>query len=141
MFHDHIDHLHTQAMKAIFQIKRLNKNFGKLSVKMALMLYDSLVLPILEYGSEIWADSKEVTDKLELLHHLRYLKQLLGVKKSTSNLGVYGELGRTPLLIRRKLKMISFWLRLKSSNENPLLSEMYNYLLSNNGDVPWICEI
>ena len=79
MFHDHIDHLHTQAMKAIFQIKRLNKNFGKLSVKMALMLYDSLVLPILEYGSEIWADSKEVTDKLELLH-LRYLKQLLGVK-------------------------------------------------------------
>ena len=37
--------------------------------------------------------------------------------------------------------MISFWLRLKSSNENPLLSEMYNYLLSNNGDVPWICEI
>ena len=31
--------------------------------------------------------------------------------------------------------MISFWLRLKSSNENPLLSEMYNYLLFNNGDV------
>ena len=80
MFHEHIDHLHTQAMKAIFQIKRLNKNFGKLSVKMALMLFDSLVLPILEYGSEIWADSKEVTDRLELLH-LRYLKQLLGVKK------------------------------------------------------------
>ena len=140
MFHEHIDHLHTQAMKAIFQIKRLDKNFGKLSVKMALMLFDSLVLPILEYGSEIWADSKEVTDKLELLH-LRYLKQLLGVKKSTSNMGVYGELGRTPLFIKRKLKMISFWLRLKSSNENPLLSEMYNYLLSNNGDVPWICGI
>ena len=37
--------------------------------------------------------------------------------------------------------MISFWLRLKSSNENPLLSEMYNYLLSNNGAAPWICEI
>ena len=37
--------------------------------------------------------------------------------------------------------MISFWLGLKSSNENPLLSEMYNYLLSNNGDVPQICEI
>ena len=99
-----------------------------------------MVLPILEYGGEIWADSKEVTDKLELLH-LRYLKQLLGVKKYTSNLGVYGELGKTSLFIRRKLKIISFRLRLKSSNENPLLSEMYNYLLSNNGDVPWICEI
>ena len=37
--------------------------------------------------------------------------------------------------------MISFWHRIKSSNENPLLSEMYNYLLSNNGDVPWIYEI
>ena len=94
MFHEHIDHIHTHAMKPIFQIKCLNKNFGKLSVKIAVMLFDSLVLPILEYGSEIWADSKEVTYKLELLH-LRYLKQLLWVKKSTSNLGVYGELGRT----------------------------------------------
>ena len=68
-------------------------------------------------------------------------KQLLGVNTSISNLGVYGELGRMPLLIRRKLKIISFWHRIKSSNENLLLSEMYNYLLSKNGDVPWIYEI
>ena len=107
---------------------------------MALLLFDSLVLPILECGSEIWADSKVVTDKFELLH-LRYLKQLLGVKKSTSNLGVYGELGITPLFMRRKLKIIYFWLRIESSSENPLQTEMYNYLLSNNGEVPWIYEI
>ena len=106
---------------------------------MALMLFDSLVLPVLEYGSEIWADSKEVTDKLGL--SLEISKQLLEVKKSIPNLDVYGELGRMPLLIRRKLKMISFWHIIKSLNDNSLLSEMYNYLLSNNGDVPWIDEI
>ena len=27
------------------------------------------------------------------------------------------------------------------SNENPLPSQMYNYLLSNDGDVPWMYEI
>ena len=51
---------------------------------------------------------------------------------------VYGELNRTPLPIKRKQKIISFWVRIESSNEKPLLTEIYNFLLSNDGNVPWI---
>ena len=55
-----------------------------------------MVAPILLYSSELWGiyDYKEI-DKIQLT----FYKILLGVKKQTSNIAVYGELGCYPLSI------------------------------------------
>ena len=58
-------------------------------------LFDSFVSSILNYGSEIWGFTK--SKEIERVH-LKFCKQLLGVKTSTCNMAVYGELGRYPLL-------------------------------------------
>ena len=38
--------------------------------------------------------------------HLRFLKQILGVRQQTCNLIVYGELDRVPLYVLRKVRIV-----------------------------------
>ena len=40
------------------------------------------------------------------------MQKLLGVRKTTSNMMVYFELGRLPLQIIRKIKIVKYWLKL-----------------------------
>ena len=42
-------------------------------------LFDSLVLPILSYASEVWGVDEKIGDAAELLHR-QFLKHILGVK-------------------------------------------------------------
>ena len=49
--------------------------------------------------------------------HLKFCKQLLGVKQTTQNDFVYRELGRYPLIVHRQYIIILFWLtNLKGEN-------------------------
>ena len=59
-------------------------------------LFDSLVLPILSYASEVWAVDKKVGESAEQLHW-QFLKHVLGVRGSTATLIVLAEFGRYPL--------------------------------------------
>ncbi len=61
-------------------------------------LFDSLVLPILRYASEVWAVDPKMGEAVEVLHR-QFLPQLLGIRKSTTNEIVLAELGRFPLQI------------------------------------------
>jgi len=48
---------------------------------------------IISYGCEVWGFGKN--NEIERVH-LKFCKIVLNVKSSTSNAGVYGELGRHP---------------------------------------------
>ena len=97
-----------QANKALFS---LNKLFDKdsLNITEKLKLFDSMVLPILNYGCEIWGFHP--APNIEAVH-LKFLKQLLKVRYQTSSAMVYGELGRVPLIIKRKERILNIGLRL-----------------------------
>ena len=56
--------------------------------------------------------------------HLKFCKRLLGVKLSTSNVGIYGELGRYPLRIIRQTRMIKYWLKVVNTN-NGIIKQLY----------------
>ena len=60
-----------------------------MDVKTKLSLFDTLVVPIILYGSEVWGayNIKEV-DKL----HIKFCKLILGVRPQTSNVAVFGDL-------------------------------------------------
>jgi hypothetical protein len=80
-----------------------------LSIKYLLDLLDKIVKPILLYGCEIWGFGKN--DIIERVH-LKFCKLVLHLKVSTPNFMVYGELGRYPLEIDIKVRMISYWCKL-----------------------------
>ena len=63
-------------------------------------LFDTLVSSVLNYSSELWGfhEAKDIE-----IVHTKFCRKILCVKKSTNLTGLYGELGRVPLLINRKL--------------------------------------
>ena len=70
-----------QAQKAIFKLNKYLYKFTYISPKHTLDLFDKLISPILNYGSEIFGFSKDMS--LERVH-LQFYKRLLGVKKNYS---------------------------------------------------------
>lgn len=80
-----------------------------------------MILPILIYECEIWGfHSGPDIERV----HLKFLKQMLEVKTQTSSVPIYGELGRVPLLIKRKERFLKYWLKVKFS-PNTLLQNAY----------------
>ena len=73
-----------------------------------LQLFNSKVLPILSYGSEVWGMNN--IDCIETFY-LFYLKNVLCVKKSTPNSFVYDELGLYPLKIEFQIRALKYWLK------------------------------
>ena len=77
-------------------------------VNMALKRFESLILPILLCGSEVWNPFRgyyfSTWDRTEVERvYLQFLKRLLGVLNiSTRNIMVRAELGRYPLELKLK---------------------------------------
>ena len=98
-----------------------------LSVEYQLELFYKMVKPMLLYGLEIWGFSKNI-DCLEKIQ-LSFCKLLLRLKSSTPNYMIYGELGRFPIEIDIKIRMVSFWARLLLGKETKLSYHINFYAL------------
>ena len=115
------------ARKALFSLRKYTLTNPEISPSKQLQLFDSMIEPVINYGSEVWGLRK--ADPIERFH-LSFLKSLLGVKSSTPNCFVYGELGVYPLSIRRNLRVVKYWLKLIKSEptEMEYICSIYNNL-------------
>ena len=68
-------------------------------------LFDIFVESVVSYGSEIWSFHK--SPDLERLH-LLFCKHVLGVGRNVCNYMIYSELGRCPLIMQWKLKIMKY---------------------------------
>ena len=114
-----------QANKALYS---LNKLFDKvhLNITEKNKLFDSMILPILNYGCEVWGFHP--APNVEALH-LIFLKQILMVKPQTSSAAIYGELGRVPLIVKRKERILKYWFKIKNSSDIVLNNAHLNEFL------------
>lgn len=105
------EYLCTQAQKALFALSGKTKTaLGYLPPTLAIKMFDTYILPILEYNNMLWGKN---TQNLELEKtQLGYLKNILGVRRQTPTLAIYAETGRFPLLIRQKVSTVNYWSRL-----------------------------
>ena len=89
-----------------------------------------MVVPILTYGSEIWGvyNFKEV-DAL----YIKFCKYILGVKKQTPTMAVFGEIGRFPLSVICKERSLKFWTKIMKNQESPTYHMYMDQLISING--------
>ena len=75
--------------KALFAVLKKSKAL-ELPFDIQIELSDKTVKPILLYGAELWGYSN--CDSLERIH-LKFLKYLFNLKRSTPSYMIYGELG------------------------------------------------
>ena len=92
------DALVATAKKALFAMRRRCALLGIQDPALQCKLFDTLVLPILSYGCEVWGVDTKCGAAAEALHR-EFLRRLLGVRKSTANHMVLAELGRFPLQV------------------------------------------
>ena len=64
----------------------------------------------------------------------KFLRRLLGVKNSTNLSALYGETGRVPLFVFRKIIMIKYWVKIVSQDDSSLLKQIY-FMLKEDADV------
>ena len=123
--------LSDQANRAIFSLNSRYK-LNKLPLNIAFKLFDTMITPILLYGSKVWrAYEYNTTKKSDEWGKLtietvqtQFIKHLIGVNKSTTNIMVHGETGRYPLI---KLKTVKFFKRIVSQNKHKLCQMVYKY--------------
>ena len=130
-------------MRAFFGLKRAVLR-SKLSFKALTTLFDSLIKPIILYGAPIWAPNSTVwgiiakefdsnyTKNKNLLKklssstqekvHLSFLKWALGVHRKASNIGVWGESGRLPLVYESIRLSINYMKRIENLENTSLVS-------------------
>jgi len=118
------EHLAMQAQKAMHALKeRVKSTVGYLPPKLSLKMFDTHVLPILEYNSEVWFPEKEVK-VLERIQ-MKYLKNLLCVRTQTSTMAILGDTGRFPLLLRQQASAFKYLDRLNSGACPTLLRDCF----------------
>ena len=101
-----------------------------LPVDIQLKLFHQCITPILLYGCKVWG--YENLDQIEVFHR-NFLKKLLHVRNSTTNCMVYGETGETNLSCFIENRMLGYWARIVTGNQNKLSFVMYRLLRSVHG--------
>ena len=94
-------------------------------IDLQLRHFVAMVGPILLYGSEIWGyENIKIIEQV----HLQFCKRILKVLTTTSNIMVYGELGRFPLEIQVQIRIVSFWNKLLQNEKLSNVSSIYRLL-------------
>lgn len=110
-----------------------------LTVKQKCDLFDSMCLPVLSYGSQVWGFHR--ASEIDLIHN-KFCRDILGLSKTSSVDAMLGELGRLPLHIKRKEYIIKYWYKILQ-NTDSLIYIIYNLLLqdANDGKTNWVLNI
>ena len=135
-----ISELTNSARKALFSLKKYFVYNPEIFPITQIKLFNSMVVPILNYGSEVWGLRK--ADPMEKFHR-SFLKYILRVKNSTPNCFIYGELGVFPLYIKRYERVLTYWTKIleNKDNENSLVyniyTELYNLTITHREKITW----
>ncbi len=137
-----IENLNEKSRKAYFSLLTILKNID-FDQGVCLKIFDTAIKPILTYNSEIWTQLspqqikifrkiENVTGQTKFIFesllpntdtlHLKMCKSILGVNRSCSNLAVFGELGRLPMVANCIKRMLLFFHRLISLSDDSLLA-------------------
>ena len=142
--------LKKKGLRASYMIIRNIGYYGKPSS--AIRIFEKVIEPILTYNCEIasaflpkswnyekfkdkmWEQGNEINKVVT-----SFLRQILGVHKKTTNIAIFAETGKYPIITKIYSYIFKYWLRLVSC-ENKLLAAAHNTNIENNkkGKQSWI---
>ena len=112
--------------KALHAFRRRAAELGIQDPIALMRLFDTMVSPVLSYGSEVWAphmmlQKTNPCDKVQL----GFLRRLVGVRQSTSSLIVYAETGQLPLSVQWGVRLARFWNCLVQAPSGSLVNQAF----------------
>ena len=127
-----------KCYRSCYKIREYCQQIGQLPPTLSVHFFDTLLMPIIEYGSEIWYNTIAM-EKLSIFQR-NYFRRVLHVREKTPNNGVYGDLGIFPLEIRLRNNVIKFLHRIHSLPESSPVKWVYKDLvmLHNAGFSNWV---
>ena len=126
-FHRGIENLAQRGEKALFDMISSINDFKDMDFKMKIDLFNSLVKSVLCYSCELWGFNEA---KRHETIHLRFLKNILCVRKNIPSSFVYSECHVYPLYITRTFRIINYWLKIMSLDEQNPVKIMYSIILN-----------
>ena len=114
-----------RAKNKVLTIFKTLYKLGKIESDIFFKLFDSQVLPMLIYASEVWGlASKDTLQTIEKVHMFA-CKRMLGVTPRTPNTLVQGELNRYPLAIETQVRAIKYWAKITQLDIHRLPRQTY----------------
>ena len=104
--------LKDRALRAFMKLKNKMGILFRKHPQVTIKLFRTLVEPILLYASDFWGTLKLPQNNPIENVFLSFCKQLLGVQKQTTNVGVLLELGQFPLTLIAQKNAIKNWVRI-----------------------------
>ena len=126
IFSPNYTYLRDTANRAIFLESRKLRNIEH-PPKIMFVIFDTPILPILAYGSDVWGSNKDGIDILDKVF-LRFIHCTLGIKATTSNIIVAGECGRMPPSTQCILHTLCYVNRMIHMNDTSLVKQVYDEL-------------
>ena len=117
-----VDH----AKKALHLLYKRINNLN-IPIDLQIQLFDHTVLPILLYGSEVWGFTN--TNMIDVLHN-QFLRSITKLRKSTPTYMLYAELGRVPIHLHIKKRIINYWISLINGSSSKFARKMYDIMLA-----------
>ena len=128
-----------QAAKKMYVVKSKLSRFGDINSGILFKNFDSKILPILLYGSEVWCSY--TSPEIGKIHN-QFHKYVLRLPLYATNAFVRSELGRYKIDVFKKLRAIKYWLRIIALHENrypKLCYKMQVRWVANNTDC-WLLQ-
>ena len=128
IFKDTYPYLCQQGRKAIFALRRKFSHLGSVPSSLMFEAFETMVRPILLYGSDIWGNNKNGQSSVDKVY-LQFMRYILHVKPSTSNIIVMGECGKFPPSVYCNISVMCFFNRLHHMNENRIPKQVFSELV------------
>ena len=108
--------------RALFAMRSCSAELGLYDPVVQLQLFDALVVPVMMYEAELWGtqhidSSHPGLDECAKLH-MQFLRWVLGVRSSISNIVTLAETGRFPLRVNAAKLVEKYWNRLVEMDES-----------------------
>ena len=123
-------------------MKNKLRHLGSLPPRLMFYLFDSLVRPILLYGSDVWGHSCKSSKTIDKMFHW-FIRCALKVKSTTSNVIVVGESGQIPPSVYSHINVLCYLERLQHLKPDMLVKQVYLDLLRlhNCGHNTWVTSV
>ena len=127
-----LNDLKDRALRAYYKLKNKMGHYFRLYPDVTICMVDALIKPILLYNSDFWGCLKMPKNNPLENTHMRFCKDLLGVQKQTTNIGVLLELGRVPIMLYAKKNCIKNWSRINTTGKaNDIVLSINNISINN----------
>ena len=132
--------LASQARRSIISMIKLQSSVGYFNYTEIFKLFDTMIKPVLIYGSEIWGF--EISDIIENVQD-NFCKRFLKLPQNTFHEIARGECGRYPLYVDYYCRCIRYWIKLTRMSSVRYPNKCYKMLrnLDESGRITWASKV